>query len=98
MTWPSTGMRSPGRTTTRSPGRTVSIATSTTSPSRKHARRLGFELQQFADGIAGAALGARLEPAAEQDQRHHDGGGFEIGVVAAIGQQARQERATTENA
>ena len=41
-------------------------------------RLLRTELEQLADRLRGAALGARLEVAAEQDQRRHDGRDLEV--------------------
>ena len=46
----------------------------------QHARLLGAELQQLADRLRGAALGAGLEVAAEHDQRRHDRADLEVGV------------------
>ena len=44
---------------------------------------LGAELQQCLQRGAGAALSARLEVAAEQDERRHDGSDLEVDLVAA---------------
>ena len=49
-------------------------------PVAQHARLLGPELEQLADRLDAAALGARLEVAAEQDQRRHDRRHLEVGV------------------
>ena len=51
----------------------------------------GLQRHEAADGFAGAALGAGLERAAEQDEGDDDGGGFEIDVGRAFGQQAGRE-------
>ena len=46
-----------------------STGTTTSCPSRKHARLFRTQLEQLSDRLAAAALRARLEVAAEQDQR-----------------------------
>ncbi len=46
---------------------------------------LGAEFQQGPQGGAGAALGALLEVAAEQDERDHAGGDFEVDVPEPVG-------------
>ena len=52
---------------------------------------IGLEAGELADGAAGAALGAGLEPAPDEDQRDDDGGGFEIDVARAGGKNRRGE-------
>ncbi|MNE00361.1 hypothetical protein D3C80_927690 [compost metagenome] len=52
---------------------------------------LGLHRHQAADGLAGLTLGAGLDPAPDQDQGDDDGGGFEIDVGRAGGQQAGGE-------
>ena len=47
---------------------------------RVQARRLRSEIEQRADGGAGAAAGAQLHDLAEQDQSGDRGGGFEVDV------------------
>ena len=44
--------------------------------------------QHQIDRLPGLALGARLQPTAQQDQRDDDGGTFVIDMARALGQQA----------
>ena len=53
--------------------------------------RIRGEVHQPPDRLPGLALGARLQPAAQQDQRDDDGGAFVIDMARALGQQARRE-------
>ena len=78
VTTPSTATVSPGRTRTRSPTRTSAIATSSSEAVTEHARRPWREPDQAPDGIRGVAAGARLEEAAEQDQRDDRRGRVEV--------------------
>ncbi|OIQ63443.1 hypothetical protein GALL_550160 [mine drainage metagenome] len=57
-----------------------------------HPGGLGLQVQQTLDRFARASLGAGLEPAAEQDQGHDHGGGFEVDVVRSGGQRPGKER------
>ncbi len=53
---------------------------------------LGAELEQRVQRRAGAALGARLEPAPGEQERHDDADRLEVDVAggaAALGQEAR---------
>ena len=65
----------------------------------QHARLLRAQLEQRADRLARAAAGARLEVAAEQDQRRDHRGDLEVGVGVDPGEQdddrprPRRERA-----
>ena len=79
---PSTGTRSPGRTTTRSPTRMASIGTSLSIAVAPHPRGRRAQRLQRADRLGGLALGARLQPLAEQHQRDDDRRGLEVQMHA----------------
>ena len=68
-TTPSVAIFSPGRTTNRSPTTSASIGMRTSRAVAQHGDVLGAELEQRAQGRAGAALGPGLEVAAGQDER-----------------------------
>ena len=55
------------------------------------ARGLRLKTRQRADRLGGAALGARLQKAAEQNQRDDDDRGFVIDIDRAFGKEMRQE-------
>ena len=78
-TVPSTGILSPGRTRKQvadlDRGERDRLGLAVASA---RARRLRREVEQRADGAAGALARAQLEHLAEQDQRDDDGGGLEI--------------------
>src|SRR3546814_11558688 len=57
----------------------------------EHPCGLGLQADEALDGLAGAALGARLQQAAHRDQRHADLGSPVIDVVRSAGQQLRGE-------
>ncbi len=98
-TMPSVGIFSPGRTTIRSPGTTCSIGTETSTPSRSSARLLRSQLEQHANRLARAALGARLEVAAEEDQRRDHRGDLEVRVrVDAADEHDRRPEVGSERA
>ena len=80
VTTPSTGIRSPGFTITRSSTSTASTATSVWSSRAHHMRGLGLQRGEAADRLGGAALGARLEQAAEQNERDDRGDGLVVDV------------------
>ena len=67
----------------------------------EQARGLGAEIEQGANGGAGAAAGAQFHDLAEQDQSGDGGGGFEVNVgIAAhaaqrLGKNLRRERGDT---
>ena len=67
-TTPSVATFSPGRTTKRSPTAARSIGTRRSRRRVEHGDVLGAELEQRLERGAGAALGARLEVAAGEDE------------------------------
>ena len=78
-TTPSVATFSPGRTTKRLPDASCSTGMRASRPSLvEHRDVLGAELEQRLQRRAGAALGARLEVAAEQDERRHDRRDLEV--------------------
>ena len=95
-TTPSVAIFSPGRTTNRSPTRSSVDRDEHLVAVAQHARLLRAELEQLADRLRRAALRARLEVAAEQDQRRDDGGDLEVGVGRRARRRAR--RSTTSQA
>ena len=95
-TTPSVATFSPGRTTKRSPTRSCSTGTRRSVPSASStATSLAPELEQRLQRRAGAALGPRLEVAAGEDERRHDGGDLEVDVSAPA---PRRGRARTPSA
>ena len=61
----------------------------------EQARGFGAEIEQGANGGAGAAAGAQFHDLAEQDQRGDGGGGFEVnvGIAAHAAQRCREKSA-----
>ena len=96
-TTPSTGIFSPGRTTTTSPARTDSTGTSSSTSPADNARSLGLKPHQLLHGVGGLPLGPGLEEAAKQDKTDDDhrrlvvDGGLETGAGDAL-EEARKER------
>ena len=94
-TTPSTGTFSPGRTRSLSPRfdlfeRNVFFCAVV---AREQARSFRAEIEQRADGGAGAAAGAEFHDLSEQDQRGDGGGGFEVDVrVSAHARDIRRSR------
>ena len=84
VTSPSTGMRSPGRTTTRSPTRTSSTGDLDLDAVAQHARHRRLQIHQLADGLAGLPARPRLQRPAEQDQRDDHGRGFVVDVADRV--------------
>ena len=83
-TTPSVATFSPGRTTKRSPAASCSTGTRRSRPVGAEQRDvLGAELQQRGQRRAGAALGARLEVAAGEQEDGHRGGDLEVDLVGA---------------
>ena len=83
-TMPSVATFSPGRTTKRSPTASCSTGTRRSAPvGAEHGDVLGAELEQRRQRGAGAALGARLEVAAREQERRHDGADLEVDLVRA---------------
>ena len=74
VTSPSTGIFSPGRTTTVSPTRTSSTGRSISLPSRTTRAVLACRPISFLIASRGASLGLDLQRKAEDDQRDHDVG------------------------
>ena len=91
-TTPSVAIFSPGRTTNRSPARSSSIGTDDLAAVAQHARLLRAELEQRADRRARAPPRARLEVAAEQDQRRDDRGDLEVRVRVVESDDQRDDR------
>ena len=77
---PSVAIFSPGRTMKRSPVAIVLDGDDHLPPVAEHARVLRPELQQGPDRGARSSAGARLEEAAEQDQRRDHGRDLEVRV------------------
>ena len=77
---PSVANFSPGRTTNRSPVRDRLDGDDHLLPVAEHARLLRPELEQGPDRGARPSAGARLEEAAEQDQRRDHGADLEVRV------------------
>ena len=90
VTSPSTGIFSPGRTTTMSPGTTSSTGISASAPSRTTRAVRACKPDQLADRLAGAGLGPGLEQPAEQDQGEDHADRFEVHLAHVGGQQAGQ--------
>jgi hypothetical protein len=92
ITVPSAASRSPGRSTSTSPGCKAWALRSTTPPGFPPAP-YRVAARPAADRRAGAAPGARFQPAAQQDQRHDHRRRLEIHRAGTGGQQAgRQQR------
>ena len=70
---------------------TVVVSQSVDAAAPAHARGLGLQANKAGDRLGGAALGARLEIAAEQDQRHDNGCRLVIDVHRPRRQQAGRE-------
>ncbi len=79
-TSPSTGRRSPGRTSTRSPTTTCCDRQLLLDAIAQHPRRRRPQRVQRTDGLGGLPLGAAFEPFAEQHQRDDRGRGLEVQV------------------
>src|SRR3546814_6155794 len=58
----------------------------------EHPCGLGLQADEALDGLAGAALGARLQQAAHPDQRPEDRGSLVIDVVRLGGQDRKRQR------
>ena len=84
---PSVAIFSPGRTTNRVPTRQLVEGH---LGAVLESRRSHTEVGQRADGITGAPFGPDLQPLADQDQRHDDGGRLVVHVrAAAVGHRHR---------
>ena len=81
-TTPSVATFSPGRT--RKPSPTFELLDRRSVRPSSERDLLGAELEQRLQRGAGAALGARLEVAAGEDERGDDRGGLEVDVVRAL--------------
>ena len=77
-TTPSTGTRSPGRITTASPTATSRQRQFLFAPSRSTRAVAGRSACRARIASRGLALGARLQPLAQQDQGDDHGRGFEV--------------------
>ena len=63
----------------------------------QQARGFRAEVEQSADGGAGAAAGAEFHDLAEQDKRRDGGGGFEVDVgISAHGAEGHGENSRCE--
>ena len=89
MTTPSTGTRSPGRTRTRSPTTTCVDRHLALAAVAQHARGGRAQLEQRLDGAGGLALGARLEPSAQQHEADDHRRRVEVRLVAEAGRHHR---------
>ena len=96
-TTPSTGTLSPGRTRRRSPTTTDSSATSASTSPRTSRADVGRSADEPADRAGRPALGARLQPAPEQDEPDDDrravevGDGLEAGVDDDRGREGQHD-------
>ena len=94
-TTPSTGTFSPGRTTHEVAGHDLGHRHVGLAAVAQHAGRLGLQADERADGQAGLPLGARLQHAAEEDERDDEGGRVEVHrrAQAVMGEEAGEEHA-----
>ena len=94
-TTPSTGTFSPGRTRDEVAGENGGDRHVHLAAVAHDAGRARLQPDELAHGVAGLALGARLEQAAEEDQRDDERGGVEVHRLAEAGvlERLREEHA-----
>ena len=98
MTTPSTGTRSPGRTRTQVADDDLVDRDLALAAVAQHAGGVGAQLEERLHRSGRLALGARLEPAAEEDEADDHGRRVEVGLMAepgamtTFGQQRDEQR------